>query len=132
MYPDYPQNRNRPVVFVLLLCFLMQPLLTYLGTPWFVSDQSGITSIVCTLEGLKSENIDASSDMGKLLGMDIKDCPALELIDMMSAGLFLQPASFQSHSWYTVALLNQTVTSSFLHSVPSVYQPRAPPFVEKS
>lgn len=117
---------NRPVIYVLLAIFLLQPVVTYLAAPWFDMSENGIVEASCTLNGTKFEPLSTDSDLAKLLAED-DFCPALELQDLASSVLEVALPKLIHSKLYIVGLVDQTAKHQhhFLHY--SSYSSRAPP-----
>mgnify|MGYP000961501573 CR=1 FL=1 len=114
-------------IYLLLLVFLMQPLLTYLATPLFISQDNHLAAVSCTLKGQQTEFISADSELGKLLGLQDEYCPALELVDMLASGMTSGAPLITGLLWYQASQLNHFVSISYLHPLTEHYQTRAPP-----
>ena len=52
------RKRHTRTAWILVAGFWLQPLLTYLATPWLAEDARGHVVFICTLNGLKAVQVE--------------------------------------------------------------------------
>ena len=114
--------------WVLVAGFLLQPLLSYLVTPWATADARGHLVVMCTLNGLKQVYVDPA-DPDQTTQVDSESCPALTLWQLASSAQTPAPLAIVPGTLYLVGELRSTAVSP-RHASPDVpYLSRAPPLV---
>jgi len=125
-FPRIPRQERAATVWLLVALVLLQPVLTYLATPWFVQDDEGHYLTMCTLEGEKRVYV------GDLFGdaeAEPEHCPALELLQLAESARVPAPLEAPLQALYAVALLEQTADRPHHKLHFSAYASRAPPRV---
>jgi hypothetical protein len=124
--PTVCRRRRTPLAWLLVVLILLQPVVTYLATPWFAQDDEGHYLTLCTLEGEKRVYV------GDLLGdadTAPEHCPALKLLQLAESARAPAPLETPLRALYAVALLEQTADRPRHRLHFSAYAPRAPPRV---
>jgi len=125
LFQDRTNRRRRNgTAWLLVAGILLQPVITYLVTPWISLDSRGHYVLMCTLQGLQEVLVE---DAGGTAVTDEEPCPALELFKLV--GSARPPGTFQLPA---VALRAVTVTAPRSESQQSpeptrAYAIRAPP-----
>lgn len=116
----------RETAWLLIACFLLQPVLAYLVTPLVVQDTTGRSVVMCTLQGSKLVTLDLPphTDEG-----DTGHCPALRLYQIASSVSVAQPPLPPTLELYVVAVLDQRAAQQHHPLYCSAYSTRAPPIV---
>jgi hypothetical protein len=120
------RRRRTPLAWLLVALILLQPVVTYLATPWFAQDDAGHYVTMCTLEGEKRVFV------GDLLGdtdTDSEHCPALKLLQLAESARAPTPLEAPLRALYAVTLLEQTARQAHHDLHFSAYASRAPPRV---
>lgn len=119
-------RRQRAITaWVLIAGILLQPILTFLASPWFTEDGQGHLTVICTLEGLKEVYVDDSSPLTQQT--DDEYCPALELIQLVGSAHQVAPPVIAPLALYFVGLVDQTYDQEHHSLHYSAYSTRAPP-----
>jgi hypothetical protein len=113
-------------MWLLVVKFLMQSMLTYLVTPLTVHDTTGRTVVMCTLQGSKLVTLDLPPLKHDC---DTGHCPALKLYQVASSTAVTQPPLAPMLTLYTIALLDQSPRHQYHSLYFSAYSTRAPPIV---
>ena len=83
MFQDRINRRWRNgTAWLLVAGILLQPVITYLVTPWISLDSRGHYVLMCTLEGLQEVLVE---DAGGTAVTDEEACPALELFKLVGS-----------------------------------------------
>ncbi len=119
------------VVWLLVIGFLLQPILTYLATPVFGHDAEGVSVVICTLQGEKRVTLDLPSLAGtpdtSPAPLDLDHCPALKLFQIAGAAAVSAPALGPALMLLAVTVVDQTAVLPH-HSLHfAAYSTRAPP-----
>ena len=118
---------RRATSALLMLGFLFQPLMFYLASPWFqTNNATDVTEVVCTLKGTSLQQLDSDSPMAQILAQD-DYCPVMELVDMANSVLILDLPNYQPNTFYRIGLLEQTSDHQHHSLHYSAYSSRAPP-----
>ena len=115
-----------PVVWLLIVGFLLQPVLAYLVTPVLTHDVRGQQVVVCTLQGEKVVTIDLPPIVDS---QEVEHCPAIKLYQMAGTVQASEPPAVPSAVLYAVELLDQTARHAHHALHFSAYATRAPPVV---
>lgn len=114
------------MAWVLVACFLFQPVLAYLATPSMVQTSDGITVVVCTLQGEKAVELDLPSPVHEP-GSD--HCPALQLFQIAGTGVTEHPLRTAALALVAIAVVHPSAASPHAPPFFAPYAPRAPPVV---
>ena len=121
-----PNKLRSCTVWLLVLGFLYQPILSYLVTPMTVSDRHGMQVLVCTLKGSQQEVfVDLPPISGEQAPME--DCSAIKLFQLAGTVQISLPQTAPQLSLYSVGMLDQTVAQQHHKLHFSAYSSRAPP-----
>jgi hypothetical protein len=113
-------------VWLLVALVLLQPVLTYLATPWFAQDDEGHYLTLCTLEGERRVYV---GDLFGDVDTEPEHCPALKLLQLAESARTPAPLEPPLRALYAVALLEQTADRPDYPLHFSAYASRAPPRV---
>ena len=122
---DKTTTLREHTIWVLVGCFMLQPLLTYLATPMQLEGRDGLHTLVCTLEGSRDVVIDLPSINGEQEAAD--ECPALKLLQIASSAQISLPQLSPPLSLYAIGVLDQTAHQPHHKLHFSAYSSRAPP-----
>lgn len=124
--PNISSRYQTSILWVLVACFLLQPLLAYLVTPMVSKDAKGVHVVICTLEGTKEVFVELPSIDGQD-NVELEDCPALKLYQVAGATQISLPQPVPVVSFFVVAVIDPTADHEH-HSLHfSAYSSRAPP-----
>jgi hypothetical protein len=115
---------SRPVAWLLVACFLLQPVLAYLATPSVTQTSDGITVVVCTLHGEKTVRLDLPAPAQEP-GADL--CPALQLFQIAGTGVTGQPLRAPVLALFSIGVVDAPAPVRHALPVFAAYAPRAPP-----
>lgn len=120
------RSRSAITVWVLIVGFLLQPVLTYLATPLMAVDGAGERVVICTLEGLKEIALDLPQpgDHG-----DDEQCPALQLLQLVHSAQLAEPPQLPAALLYAVAQVAPRAEHHYHTQWFHAYSTRAPPSV---
>lgn len=120
-----PPRRGGPVTaWILVACFLLQPVLAYLVTPLIAHDAGGQQVVVCTLKGQKLVTLDLAP-AGE--GQGSEHCSALKLFQMAGSAALSTPPLPPDVGLYAIGSLEQTAEHQHRTRHFSPYSTRAPP-----
>ena len=121
-----PNPLRSCTIWLLVLGFLYQPILTYLVTPMPVSDRHGMQVLVCTLKGTQQE---VFVDLPAISGEQapLQDCAAIKLLQLAGTAQISPPQTPPELCLYSIGVLDQTVGQPHHKLHFSAYSSRAPP-----
>ncbi len=122
------RQRRTFTAWVLVAGVLLQPLLTYLVTPWFAEDARGHVVFVCTLNGLKAVSVD-DSPLDLETAPDEESCPALTLVQLAETARIATPLAVPTFTLYVTALRVAAGDHQHHPRHSTLYSSRAPPVV---
>lgn len=120
------RQRRAFTSWVLVIGVLLQPLLTYLATPWLSEDARGHVVFMCTLNGLKQVRVE-SDLFGLATESEQEACPALTLVQLAETARVAAPLAIGPAPIYVVDLVDITHDDQFQTQHRSFYFSRAPP-----
>lgn len=115
---------SRPVAWLLVACFLLQPVLAYLATPSVTRTADGVMVVVCTLQGEKTVRLDLPSPAHEP-GTD--HCAALQLFQIAGTGVTGQPLRAPALALFAIGVVDTPTPVRHALPVFAAYAPRAPP-----
>ena len=124
VFPTGSQRRRATTVWLLVGLILLQPVLTYLATPWFAQDDAGHYVTLCTLEGERQVYV---GDLFDEPAGESGHCPALKLLQLAGTAATPVPPTAAAGTLYLVALVDQTSARAHRSLHFSAYASRAPP-----
>lgn len=122
------RQRRAVTSWVLVIGVLLQPLLTYLVTPWLAEDARGHVVFMCTLKGLKAVQVENDRFDPDTENQE-ETCPALTLVQLAATARIATPLAIWSAPLYVVELVDITRDDQFQTQHFSFYSSRAPPLV---
>jgi hypothetical protein len=117
--------RNR-VLWLLIGCFLLQPVIVYLATPMPGAGRDGVHTLICTLQGTREVVLNLRSK-GRSTPVDDNDCPALKLLQLVGSAQISVPQAAPDLMLFAIEVLEQTVFRTHRRLPFSAYSSRAPP-----
>lgn len=114
------------VTWILIAAYLLQPVLSYLATPFVAHNASGQTVVICTLQGSKSITLDIPA-VEQL--QNAEHCSALQLLHSLASTRPADPLPAMATLGQAVADSLVPVLEPLRKDLPSSYLTRAPPIV---
>lgn len=123
-FPRQSQSNRTATAWLLIGVLLLQPLVTFLASPWFTNDQQGNLVVVCTLYGLEEIYVENGIAINEAAE---EHCPALELMQISGSAYQPEPPLLASALFYSIGQVDQTSTHQHHSLHYSAYHTRAPP-----